>query len=813
MMRQLLIYSLWLISTCLWGQSATLLILDEMKQPVSYAAVVNEAGNVLEYSADDGRVTFDLSCESDKYTINYFGYVDQEIVLSCREKHDMTISLKPDVISLKTINIVGTSMADQADKPYEISTINKQTLRQFQSQTTVDALEQNGGAYIQRSQMGGGSPILRGFEANKVLLVVDGIRMNNAIYRSGHLQNAISVDQAILDNITTLYGPGSIIYGSDALGGVVHFQTLRPRFSTIAKPAFSGGYYARYASANQEKSGHVHLQIAGQKLASLTSISYADFDDLISGSNYPDRYPNFGKRPLYVDPDTDEIITNDNPEKQLFTGYNQLDLLQKLTYKIDAKKYVSLNVQYSTTSDIPRFDELTVVDENNNPETAEWYYGPQKRFLSAIRFDNETNTKFFNRYQLQIAYQKINEDRHQRAWQIPDLISNFEEVDVYGGTLDFFKKLDKHDEQELSYGIEYRYNIVLSEAQRLNKETGIVNTNVFTRYPSDNSEMFDGGLYALYQFKKERFTAQAGGRINWNKIYVRYSRDDFFNWPEYFYKGISQSNTSVTWLAGFNYRLAPRTHVRLFTGSGFRAPNVDDFGKVRVRAASSISIPNAELSPEKTWNIELGVHQTILDSDGSTPQVHVGVTGYFTSIADAIIRQNSALPNGDSTYFFDENDLQVQANVNAANGHIVGLSAQTQAIISEYFELSASLSWQRGRSKIDGVTQPLAHIPPLYGQFTAKYNRGRWGMSYKSVFNGKKKLSDFAPGSSDNEDLATPEGSLAWSIFNLYANYQITDRFEIKTGVENIFDIHYRTFSSGISAPGRNVKVGVYGRF
>ena len=84
---------------------------------------------------------------------------------------------------------------------------------------------------IQKSQLGGGSPIIRGFEANRVLLVVDGVRMNNAIYRSGHLQNALTVDANALEIVEVVFGPSSTIYGSDALGGVVHFYTKKPEFS------------------------------------------------------------------------------------------------------------------------------------------------------------------------------------------------------------------------------------------------------------------------------------------------------------------------------------------------------------------------------------------------------------------------------------------------------------------------------------------------------------------------------------------------------------------------------------------------------
>ncbi|NJN34367.1 MAG: TonB-dependent receptor plug domain-containing protein [Saprospiraceae bacterium] len=79
---------------------------------------------------------------------------------------------------------------------------------------------------------------MRGFEASRVLLVVDGVRMNNLIYRSGHLQNAITVDQNMLDRVEVLFGTASTVYGSDALGGVVHFFTKKPLLNAQKRQRF-----------------------------------------------------------------------------------------------------------------------------------------------------------------------------------------------------------------------------------------------------------------------------------------------------------------------------------------------------------------------------------------------------------------------------------------------------------------------------------------------------------------------------------------------------------------------------------------------
>ncbi|MEO7393755.1 MAG: TonB-dependent receptor plug domain-containing protein, partial [Chitinophagaceae bacterium] len=139
----------------------------------------------------------------------------------------------------------------------KIDIISAKTIAKYNAQNTGDLLMNSGNVFVQKSQQGGSSPVLRGFEASRVLLIVDGVRLNNAIYRAGHLQNAITVDQNMLERIEVLYGPASTIYGSDALGGVIHFRTKSPILASgNNKIATNGNGFIRYSSANHEKTGH-----------------------------------------------------------------------------------------------------------------------------------------------------------------------------------------------------------------------------------------------------------------------------------------------------------------------------------------------------------------------------------------------------------------------------------------------------------------------------------------------------------------------------------------------------------------------------
>src|SRR5688572_16162673 len=140
-----------------------------------------------------------------------------------------------DSIDEKTLEGVVVSVNKWEQKlnevPNKIVKISKSEILRNNPQTSADLLGQSGTVFIQKSQLGGGSPMIRGFATNRVLLVFDGVRMNNAIYRSGNLQNIISIDALSTQTAEVIFGPGSLIYGSDAIGGVMDFHTLEPRFS------------------------------------------------------------------------------------------------------------------------------------------------------------------------------------------------------------------------------------------------------------------------------------------------------------------------------------------------------------------------------------------------------------------------------------------------------------------------------------------------------------------------------------------------------------------------------------------------------
>jgi hemoglobin/transferrin/lactoferrin receptor protein len=240
-----------------------------------------------------------------------------------------------DTLEEKTLDnlVISANKWEQKlnEVPNKIVKINKFEILRNNPQTSADLLGQSGSVFIQKSQLGGGSPMIRGFATNRVLLVADGVRMNNAIYRSGNLQNVISIDPLSVESAEVIFGPGSLIYGSDAIGGVMDFHTLEPRFSTDKKTLVKGSVLGRYSTANKEKTIHADINLGWQKWSILSSFSYSDFDDLKMGKNGRTGQDNY-LRPEYVERinNKDSIVQNSDPRVQRFSGYNQTNFCKRL---------------------------------------------------------------------------------------------------------------------------------------------------------------------------------------------------------------------------------------------------------------------------------------------------------------------------------------------------------------------------------------------------------------------------------------------------------------------------------------------------
>ena len=691
----------------------------------------------------------------------------------------------------------------------QVSVISAKEIAQANQANTADLLQNSGQVLVQKSQQGGGSPIMRGFEANKILLVVDGVRMNNAIYRAGHLQNSITIDQFSLDKIEIINGPGSVLYGSDALGGVIHFYTKSPEFSNSKKILVKGNVASKYATTNNEISNQVSLSVANNKWGSYTSYTQSAFSDLRQGANRSDAMGDLGKRNYYQGRinGKDTMLVNQNPNIQKGSAYSQYDFIQKVVWKQNEKIKHVLNFQLSNSTNVPRYDRLTETNSAGIFKSAEWYYGPQNRLLLSYQAQLK-NGKWYDQGNITLSHQAIEESRHNRNWSNSTLNHRIENVTVNAINLDFEKK---YKNRFIRYGLESNFNEVKSTANAENINTGI-RSALDTRYPDGGSSTRSHAVYLSGEKSFGKLDIYEGIRYTNSRLRAKFNNQTFFPFP---FNEIAQNNQSIVGDVSACYRTNNNWKFSFLISSGFRTPNLDDLAKVfesnkidstgNTSTIGTLIMPNEDLKPEFANNYEIGLSK-------QWRVANFKVNAFITDLENVIVTQNSTF-NGNDFVKYGDTLYRVQKNVNAGKAYIYGVSANIEHQLNAGFSFAANVNYTKGMISSNSPASPLDHIAPIYGKASLNYDHQNWSASFFTLFNGAKKLKDYNVAGEDNLIYATANGLPAWHTLNLRANFKVNNNIDLQMAIENITDKNYRVFGSGISASGRNVLFAIKGNF
>jgi hemoglobin/transferrin/lactoferrin receptor protein len=671
--------------------------------------------------------------------------------------------------------------------PYMVDVLQDQVLSEATGFTAADILEESGNILVQKTQGGGGSPILRGFEANKVLLVVDGVRLNNAIYRNGHLQNSITIDNSILERAEVIFGPTSIMYGSDALGGVIHYYTLDPRLGDDSTTLFNAQAYLQYASAMQGITSHLDFSIGKKHWSSLTSVTYKNMGDIRMGSWRDPTLGNWGEISHYAGRvgGIDSTLRNDDPRVQRNTGYSQMDILQKLRYAPSRYADWILNIQYSTSSDIDRLDKLNDF-QGEDLKYADYYYGPQNRLMLSLKNQLRKANAVFTNMTTIIAFQRIDEDRYSRKFRNDELLVQQEDVKVFSLNLDLVRIWGAR--HKLHYGAELNHNLVGSDAWYEHILTG-EREEAQTRYPEDGSRTWSASVYTSYKWIiHDQVVFNLGARYNYGSLYSAFSN------PILPYDQIRMNHGALSGSMGLVYSPSEQWRFNTILSTGFRNPNVDDYGKVRAKE-DYVTVPNPDLSPEYTYNAEIGIQRFIED------YIKLHLVGYYTYLDDAIVRTAYEL-NGEDSLYYDGDLYRITANYNAGRAYIYGMSFELEANPTKNISLKGSLNYTKGHNISDDV--PLGHIPPLFGRTSLTYRKSRFFLDTYFIYQGWKYTEDFSPFGEDNAEEAMELGFPSWWTANMKVGFHAGQYLDFMIAVENIFDRFHKPYASGVSGPGRN---------
>jgi len=684
------------------------------------------------------------------------------------------------------------------DVPQKVSIISQAKVALHNPQTAADLLTISGKIFMQKSQQGGGSPMIRGFATNRLLYAVDGIRMNTAIFRGGNIQNVISLDPFATEQTEVVFGPGSVMYGSDAIGGVMSFQTLTPQFSNEVKTAVSGSAATRFSTANNEKTGHFDVTVGWKKWASVTSISSNEFGDLKMGSHGPEEY----LRPFYVQRQNgvDVVVTNEDPLVQKPTAYSQVNFMQKLRFQPNENWDFQYGLHFSETSSYSRYDRHIRYNSLGLPRYGEFYYGPQKWIMNNLNITHQSNSKLFDEMVLRLAHQFFEESRVSRNINNSNREIRTEKVNAYSINVDFSKAISLT--HKAYYGVEYVLNDVNSTGINQNIAAGTSQAGP-SRYPQATWQSM--GVFVNNQYLvTDKTSLQAG--LRYNKYILKADFDTtFYPFP---FTEANIDNGSITGSAGIVFRPTDKWVISSNVATAFRSPNVDDVGKVFDSEAGSVVIPNPNLEAEYAYNVDLNVAKMFGKS------VKVDVSTYYTLLDNALVRRDFTL-NGASEIVYDGELSQVQAIQNAAKANVYGIQAGVEVKLPTGFRFSTDLNFQKGEEELDnGDKSPSRHAAPFFGISRVGYANSKVDLELNFQFSDKVAFKDLAEEEKGKKEIYARDRngnpySPSWYTLNLKSMYKLTENFTLTAGIENITDQRYRPYSSGIVAPGKNIILAV----
>ncbi len=620
-------------------------------------------------------------------------------------------------------------------------------------------LHGRGGVYTQQSQAGGGSPIIRGFEANRILLQAEGTPLNMTIFRSGHLQNSILWSPCFIEEVQVSEG-GSVY--NEALGGAINFKLKAPK-----------GKYVEVIN---------HLETATRNWSTCANvlwdstfagISFTTYGDVRAGKILPEGGEKWLRNWYVVSKDRDYVITNMNPFMQKPSGYKHLaTFFRKRFPKNDLWAYAT------ATSNIPRYDRLTL-EKEGKPKYSEWYYGPHLWGIVKNTYSINGRTyiegmAFFYR-----------ESRHRRrfndSWRWNQIES------VVGAHASINRKVL----QSGGLKVINRFEHVFSKSYQENISTEM-RRSAPTRYPQQGTNVlvshisFEQKSDLSSNVKAYTNFVVGGAFISANmgesKVFYPFLPDRIF-----------KAFASWGGFIGLMYE-EPDFEAGVVVRRSFKFPNIDDLAKVFDSKPGTVFVPSQNLSSEIVHSWEL-------------PIIVKPKNFYikFTPVYQVLKNRITAVASNDSILYEGE-PSQVYYITNAQSGEAIGFTASLKVRPWDNVDISASGRFLQGTLVLaDGSVVPLSHVPPATALTSISFPLGdKISMLIEWYWQDAKPKSLYNPGSEDNLEYALDYGLPAVNIFNAGFVITMSARTFIYVGIDNIFDLHWRSFASGISNPGRN---------
>jgi len=654
--------------------------------------------------------------------------------------------------SLETVVVTATRIERSAlDVAEAVSVVSAEDVERHAPDVLAELLRGVPGAFFQQTTPGQAIPIIRGLKGSQVLLLVDGMRLNNAFFRDAPNQYLALVDAYAMRRTELVRGSAPSLYGADAMGGVVQVLTAEPTFDGNDWTAESR-LYGAWNSADSSLTGRAEAA-AGDRAGALSGgVTWQDFGDRRTGGG--------------------EVVRP--------TGYRSEAADIKFRHDLGERSELMLSAQYLEQPATPRTDELVPGYGQDTPNSSIYEFMPNRREFLHARYRLDSDCAWFSRFEAHLARQVITDDRLAQGYGAITTMREFNESELDGLTLQFITPWGA--DRELVWGLEYYADTIASS--RFARAPGEpVGDEVAPRFPG-GSTMDSAAVYASNHWSWERLTVDAGVRYSAFEIYMPLGSE---------VDEVRLEPTDFTGDVHFGYDLAPGLRLVGNAGRGFRPPNIFDLGTLGARAGNRFNVPNAELQPETVWTYDLGIKL-------SNTRWQAEVFAWYSDYQDKI----GSRFTGEVT---PEGRLVVQGD-NLNEARLYGLESGLRYLADDRIEFYGVLNYSWGEeTAADGVTVDGDRIPPLNARLGLVWEpTERWRVEPYFDFAGRQdRLSP-----RDLEDpRIDPTGTDGWGTINVLASWEANEQATLGLKLENIGDNTYREHGSGIDAPGRNLGLWV----
>ena len=612
---------------------------------------------------------------------------------------------------------------------------------------TTDALAAQTGVYLQQTTPGQGAAIIRGLKGSEILHMVDGLRLNNAIFRNAPTQYLALVSPGSIDRMEVLRGAQASLYGSDAVGGVVHVLSRLPKFDG-SEIGYRRTVFAQFDTAEIGRAMHASFDAGDRQLAGLISVDYLETGNRRTGS---------GER---IGP----------------TGYESKGARIAVSSTPDENRSWLFDIQYAEQPATPRIDELVPGFGQTEPSSSEFWFAPNERLFAHVRH-SRANSLWSADWNLDIGWQRIVDNRVTRNFGSTFRNHEANRSDLIGLTINASK-----DTGQGSWiiGGEYYHDTVTSGRIEEDINTGQASATQ-SRFP-DDSKVAQAAIYANLQQRLGDRHSLSGG--------IRLSAVDIELSETAVSAAASLSLNDLSADLGWIFGLTERSQLVANIAHGFRAPNVFDMGTLGERPGNRFNVPNPNLDSEHVTQIDLGIR-------GNTDRSRTELVAYWLHYRDRItsVLTGAQTPDG----------RDIVQSQNLAEADIWGIEAAAFFKFQDNLVLDAIVNFAHGEEKESGSVVPADRIPPLNGRVALRYEPNESLMIEPFVVfaDSQRRLSP-----RDVRDVRIdPNGTSGWLTVNVRASWRVDERWRINAGLENLLDEQYRHHGSGIDAVGRNLTV------